>query len=215
MEAYCNELFDNAEANPGDDFFSALTRAEYQGRRLTRQEMLGFANIAFAGGRDTIINTVATIFAYIGRHPESLAFLREDPKRIPIACEELVRFATPLTHIGRLCPVATEVHGVKVEADRLISLGWASANFDETVFDDPETVKLDRKPNPHIAFGNGIHNCLGAPHARLIVRSLLKKLCELTSSIEILEAKPKIEREAAYERHNAYHTLRVKFMTKE
>ncbi|MFC7336630.1 cytochrome P450 [Haloferula chungangensis] len=209
MEAYCNELFDKAEANPGDDFFSALTRAEFQGRKLTRQEMLGFANIAFAGGRDTIINTVATIIAYIGRNPEALDFLREDPKRIPVATEELIRFATPLTHIGRLCPAATDVHGVKVEANKLISLGWASANFDETVFDDPETVKLDRKPNPHIAFGNGIHNCLGAPHARLIVRSLLKKLCELTSSITILEAKPKIEREAAYERHNAYHELRV------
>ena len=209
MEAYCNELFDKAEANPGDDFFSALTRAKFQGRPLTRQEMLGFANIAFAGGRDTIINTVATIIAYIGRNPEALDFLREDPKRIPVACEELIRFATPLTHIGRLCPVATDVHGVKVEADKLISLGWASANFDETVFEDPETVKLDRKPNPHIAFGNGIHNCLGAPHARLIVRSLLKKLCELTSSITIVEAKPKIEREAAYERHNAYHKLLV------
>jgi cytochrome P450 len=209
MEAYCHELFDKAEANPGEDFFSALTQARFQGRPLTREEMLGYAGIAFAGGRDTIINTVATTFAHFARHPEDLERLREDPKLIITAGEELIRFTTPLTHIGRLCPVATDVHGVKVEADKLISLGWASANFDETVFEKPEEVNIERKPNPHIAFGNGIHNCLGAPHARLLLRTLIKKLAEHVSLMNIVEEHPKIEREADYERHNAYHLLRV------
>ena len=123
----------------------------------------------------------------------------------------MIRYATPLTHIGRLCPVDTQAYGVPVKAGDLISLCWASANFDESVFENPETVKLDRVPNPHIAFGNGIHNCLGAPHARLIVRTLIEKLCEMTTGIEVVSQKRNIEREAAYERANAYEMLTVRF----
>ncbi len=210
MEAYTNELFDRAEANPGDDFFSALVQAEFRGRKLTREEMQGYANIAFAGGRDTVINTISTIIAYLASNPEDLAKLRANPKQIKLATEEFFRFASPITHIGRMCPVDTDVHGETVKAGDLISLNWASANFDETVFDDPEAIQLDRKPNPHIAFGSGAHLCLGAAHARLIVRSLLKALCERTSTLSLISDKPKYEKEAHYERHNAYHELHVK-----
>ncbi len=209
MERYSNELFDKAEANPGDDFFSALTQAEFQGRKLTRKEMLGYANIAFAGGRDTIINSISTIVGYLARNPDSLVALREKPELLTTATEEMIRYATPITHIGRLCPVDTDVHGHTVKADNLISLNWASANFDETVFKNPEEVQLDRKPNPHLAFGAGIHNCLGAAHARLIVKTLLRKLSELSESITLVAAERKVEKEADYERENAYDSLTV------
>lgn len=214
MEAYSNELFDKAEANPGDDFFSALTRASFDGRPLTRREMLGYANIAFAAGRDTIINTVATILAYFAAHPTSLDELRGEPKKIVVAGEELIRYATPITHIGRLCPVDTDVYGVPVKADHLISLCWASANFDETVFENPETVQLDRKPNPHIAFGQGIHNCMGAAHARLIVRTLLTKLSELASDVTLISETRHLEVEADYTRANAYDELTVNIVAR-
>lgn len=214
MEAYTNSLFDRALAEPGDDFFSALTQATFEGRPLTREEMQGFANIAFAGGRDTVINTVSTVIDYIAGHPEALDRLRDDPKLVLTATEELFRYASPITHIGRMCPVDTDVHGIKVEAGNLISLCWASANFDETVFENPEEVRLDRKPNPHIAFGNGTHNCLGAAHARLIVRTLLRKLCELTSGIEKISGHRKLEKEADYERANAFHSLTVRLLPK-
>ena len=104
----------------------------------------------------------------------------------------------------------TNVHGTEVKAGSLVSLNWAAANFDESVFENPEKVNIERKPNPHIAFGNGAHNCLGAPHARLLVRTLLKKLSEMTSSVTVIEAERKVEKEADYERANAYHTLTVK-----
>lgn len=210
MEAYTNSLFDQAEANPGDDFFSALTQATYEDRPLTRDEMQGYANIAFAGGRDTIINTVSTIFGYLGEHPEALAAIRENPKTVITATEELIRFASPVTHLGRMCPVNTDVHGTEVKAGNLVSLNWAAANFDESVFENPEEVNIERKLNPHIAFGNGAHNCLGAPHARLLVRTLLTKLSEMASSVTVIEAEGKIEKEGSYERANAYHTLTVK-----
>jgi cytochrome P450 len=211
LEDYLHAQFDKAEANPGEDFFSALTKAEYQGRPLTRDEMMGFANLAFAGGRDTIIHSISSIIAYLSEHPETLDYLREDPRRIVHAGEEFFRVFMPLTHIGRVCPVKTDVQGMPVEPNGRVSLGWASANFDETVFDEPEKIQLDRKPNPHISFGFGKHLCLGAPHARLIVRALLRILAEQVSGITVLDAQRHIEKEAKYERANGFDALTVSF----
>jgi cytochrome P450 len=171
---------------------------------------MGFANLTFAGGRDTIIHSISAIIAYLGRNPAALEYLREDPRHLVHAGEEFFRVFMPLTHIGRVCPVDTNVHGVPVKAGGRVSLGWASANFDETVFDAPEEIRLDRKPNPHISFGFGTHLCLGAPHARLIVRSLLQALTGRVASIAVLEAKEHIENEERYQRSNGYESLTVR-----
>jgi cytochrome P450 len=120
----------------------------------------------------------------------------------------------PLTHIGRVCPVETDVHGVRVPVGGRVSLAWASANFDETVFDAPHEVRLDRKPNPHISFGFGAHLCMGAPHARLIVRSLLQALVDRVAVITVLDAQEHIEHEARYERANGFDRLQVKFQSR-
>ncbi len=209
LENYLEEQFDRALAHPGEDFFSALTKASYQGRALTREEMMGFANLTFAGGRDTVIHTISCIMAHLAAHPEALDFLREDPKRIATATEEFFRVITPLTHIGRVCPVKTDVHGVTVEPKGRVSLCWASANQDETVFESPHEVRLDRKPNPHIAFGAGAHFCLGAAHARLIVKTLLQQLCARVATITVLQAKEHVEKESQYRRSVGYESLTV------
>lgn len=211
LEDYLHAQFDRAEAHPGEDLFSALTQATYRGRRLTREEMMGFGNLVFAGGRDTIIHSISSIIAHLGRNPADLDYLREDPRRIVLAGEEFFRVFMPLTHIGRVCPADTNVHGVPVKAGGRVSLAWASANFDETVFDASEEIRLDRKPNPHLSFGFGAHLCLGAPHARLIVRSLLEALTERVAEIKVLEAREHIEHEARYERWNGYDSLTVAF----
>jgi cytochrome P450 len=210
LEDYLRAKFDAATANPGDDFFSALTRATYRGRPLTRDEMMGFANLTFAGGRDTIIHTLANILAHLGMNPAALTFLREDPRRITHAAEEFFRYFMPLTHIGRVCPAGAEVHGETVPPDGRASLAWASANFDETVFDAPHEVRLDRRPNPHLSFGFGPHLCLGAPHARLIMRTFLQALIERVASVEVLSAEEHVEREGAYQRINGYDSLSVR-----
>lgn len=209
LETYLQEQFDRAAANPGEDFFSALTKATFRGRPLTREEMMGFGNLTFAGGRDTIIHTVSSVVAYFGRHPEALDFLRQDPARIVHAGEEFFRVITPLTHIGRVCPVETDVHGVTVKPGGRVSLCWASANQDESAFETPGEVRLDRKPNPHLAFGFGAHLCLGAAHARLLLRTLLQKLTERVASITVLEAKERTEDEARYQRVVGYESLTV------
>lgn len=207
LEDYLTAQFDLAKENPGTDFFSALIQAQFRGRSLTRSEMMGYANLAFAGGRDTIIHSISNVINYLGHHPDALAFLKANPKNIIHASEEVFRAFMPLTHIGRVCPEKTDVHGVSVPAQGRVSLCWSSANFDETVFDSPHEVQLDRKPNPHVSFGFGAHLCLGAPHARLIIRTLLQLLSERISKITILESTPHVEREAAYERTNGFDRL--------
>lgn len=116
----------------------------------------------------------------------------------------------PLTHIGRVCPVETDVHGVNVKAGDRVSLCWASANQDDTVFESPEEVRLDRRPNPHLSFGFGAHLCLGAAHARLLLRTLLLKCAQHVADIKVLSAAERIEKTAGYERQLGYESLSVK-----
>jgi len=151
------------------------------------------------------------VIAYLSEHPEALEYLREDPARIVLASEEFFRVFMPLTHIGRVCPVETDVHGVTVRPGGRVSLCWASANQDETVFDSPGEVRLDRKPNPHLSFGFGPHLCLGALHARVLLRTLLLKLTQRVATISILSATERIEKTTGYERQVGYDSLSVRF----
>ena len=213
LEVYLEKRFKQAQQEPdSEDFFSTLiNKAEYQGKKLTWDEAMGFANLTFAGGRDTVIHTISSIFAHFAKHPEGIDFLRENPKKINNATEEFFRVVSPLTHIGRVCPVDTELQpGESVAADDRVSLCWVSANHDEEVFENPNQLKLDRKPNPHIAFGAGHHFCLGAGHARLLVKTLLKKLTEKVSTIDLVEAVKHVETEAEYTREVGFDKLRVK-----
>ncbi len=215
LENYIHAQLDRASAAPGEDFFSALTRATFQGRALKRDEMVGFANLTFAGGRDTVINTVASIVGYLAEHPEALDTMRINPKVIALAGEEFVRAISPLTHIGRTCPVDTKVQGLDVKAGERVSLNWASANYDETVFESPEDVRLDRKPNAHVGFGSGPHFCLGAPHARLIIRTVLRELSERVGSIELVRCERNEASAADYRRQVGFKSLEVRMVTRE
>ncbi|MFK7790655.1 MAG: cytochrome P450 [Phycisphaeraceae bacterium] len=212
LEDYLNRRFDQALAEPGDDFFSAMTRTEFDGTPLTREQMLGFGNLAFAGGRDTIINCITEILAHFSEYPEDLERLRGNPGMVRTASEEFVRVISPLTLIGRVCPEQTNVHGVMVQANERIALCWASANFDASVFESPQDMRLDRKPNPHIAYGTGPHNCLGVHHARVLIRTLLKQLAQQVERVEVIKATPNVEEQAEYRRRVGYDLLTLKLV---
>lgn len=211
LEAYLQKMLDRSADNPGDDLFGVLHRARFRGRPLTRDEMMGYAILTFSGGRDTVIHTCTSALAYFAGNPAALAFLREEPKRVVNAAEEFFRMVSPLTHLGRVCPARTEVLGKTVEADERVSLCWASANRDEKAFPEPDEVRLDRKPNPHVAFGAGIHLCIGAPHARLLLRTLLLQCSQRIDSIEILSSTPHLEPEGLMHREVGYDSLKLKF----
>lgn len=210
LERYLNEQFDKAAIHPGDDFYGLLTKAVFQGRPLTRAEQLGFANLMFAGGRDTVIHSIACAIGYLAEHPTAFAALRADPDRIVLASEEFFRVSMPLTHIGRVCPVDTDVHGITVKAGDRASLCWASANLDETVFPAADEVHLDRRPNPHVSFGFGAHLCLGAAHARTVMRTLLARLCTRVERIELIAKVDRVEHTPAYDRPLGYESLIVR-----
>jgi cytochrome P450 len=209
MENYNRMMFEKAKENPGEDFYSALNQADIDGRPLTDEEKEGFAYLAFAGGRDTIIHTMTGIIAYFAKNPEDLAYLHEHPESINTAAEEFFRLAIPLTHIGRVCPAKTDVQGFEVEAGGRISLTWAAANRDPEIFENPNEVDLERKPNPHVAFGFGHHNCLGAHHARAIMRSFLDQFPKLVSAVQVVSEDPCMESEKDYTRQIGFNHLVV------
>jgi len=215
LEQYLDEKFTQALADePGDDFFSILAHAELKGRRLTKDEMMGYGNLAFAGGRDTVINMVTAVVGYLAEHPDDLVRLRETPKLANTAAEEFARVVSPVGHIGRTCPAGATVAGHTIEPGQRVALTWGAANFDESVFEDPEKIRLDRKPNPHIAYGFGAHTCIGATHARTIIRTLFKVLSEHLERIEFIECTQNREAGPNLDRHAPYDTLTVRFMSR-
>jgi len=170
--------------------------------------------LTFAGGRDTVINAVTNSIAYFAEHPESLERLRKEPELINFAIEELIRYFSPLTQMGRVATEDTQVCQHAVKADSRISLCWASANRDANVFEDANEVVLDRKINPHVAFGFGTHNCLGATHARQIMKVLIHTLISKVKSIRILDYEENIEDLGEFKRKVGYDKINVKFNSK-
>ena len=114
-------------------------------------------------------------------------------------------------HIALSAACVPDVHGFEVQPEGRVSLCWSSANRDPEVFDEPNKTKLDRRPNPHVAFGFGAHLCLGNHHARAIMRGLIRALAKNISTIEIIQADELIERETDYTRMIGYESLRVRF----
>jgi len=120
-----------------------------------------------------------------------------------------VRYFAPLTHMGRVATTDTEVSGCPVAADSRISLGWAAANRDPSVFEKPNEVVIDRKANPHLSFGFGIHKCLGAPHARQVLKVLINTLAKRVKKIKVLDHEDNIEQWGEFDRKVGFHRLQI------
>ncbi|WP_075343010.1 cytochrome P450 [Tenacibaculum agarivorans] len=208
---YLDDKINGARENLGEDLYSVLLQAEVNGKKLTHDEIKGIMILTFAGGRDTVINAVTNTIAYFAEHPKSLQDIKENPDKINKAVEELIRYFSPLTHMGRVATEDAQVCEHAVKNDTRVSLCWASANRDETVFENPNEVNFDRKINPHVAFGFSHHNCLGATHARQIMRTLLRLLSDKVTSIAITDSRENIEEWGEFHRKVGFHELKVKF----
>lgn len=208
---YIDAQIDKAIENPGEDLYSVLLNSEVNGQKLTKEEVKGVMILTFAGGRDTVINALTNSIAYFAEHPQSLARLKEEPAIRGKAVEELIRYFAPLTHMGRVATEDTAVCEHAIKNDSRISLCWASANRDASVFEKPNEVVLDRKVNPHVSFGFSHHNCLGATHARQIMNILVATLSEKVQSIDIIDAKDNIEELGEFKRKVGFDSITVKF----
>jgi cytochrome P450 len=208
---YIDKKIDDSINNPSDDLYSMLLASEVNGKKLTKEEAKGVMILTFAGGRDTVINAVTNSIAYFAEHPESLKRLRSEPEIIGKAVEELVRYFSPLTQMGRVVTEDTQVCEHAIKADSRVSLCWASANRDAAVFENPNDIVLDRKLNPHVGFGFSHHNCLGATHARTILKILVNTLAEKVKSIDIIDYKENIEDLDQFKRKVGFDSIKVKF----
>jgi len=208
---YIDEQIEKAIQKPGEDLYSMLLASEVEGKKLTKEEVKGVMVLTFAGGRDTVINAVTNAIAYLSDHQESLDRFRKEPGIISKAVEEMIRYFSPLTQMGRVVTEDTYVCEHATKADTRVSLCWASANRDATVFENPNEIVIDRKINPHVGFGFSHHNCLGASHARQIMRVLLSALAEKVGNIEVFEYKENIEDLDDFKRKVGYDYLWAKF----
>lgn len=211
---YIDREIERAAKNPTDDLYSLLLASEVSGKKLTKEEVKGVIILTFAGGRDTVINAVTNSIAYFAEHPESLQMLRDQPEITGRAIEELIRYFSPLTHMGRVVTEDAHVCEHAAKANSRVSLCWASANRDAAVFENPNEVVLDRKINPHVGFGFSHHNCLGATHARQILKVLLTTLAEKISTLDILEHEDNIETWGEFDRKVGFEKLEARFNRK-
>jgi cytochrome P450 len=189
--AYLESRLDEAEARWPESLFAHLGRVRFEGRPLTRDEKLGFAHLVFAGGRDTVIRTIAGAIAWMAQHPGDFARIKADPALAVPATEELVRVLSPLTYLGRICPQGGTVAGTPVAPGQRIALCFADANRDPEVFAAPEQFDIDRRPNPHVGFGSGAHSCPGSAHARLLARTVMQVIARRVAVLDVAADAPR------------------------
>jgi cytochrome P450 len=172
---YFNEVLDAREVTRQDDLLSLFLDAEVDGQRLTRNDILDICFLFLIAGLDTVTATLDCMFAFLAQHPEHRQQLVDDPSMIPSAIEELLRWETPVMGVVRASLEDTSLGGCPVKKGDQVMIMIGSANTDEAEFEDADTVRFDREANRHIAFGGGIHRCLGSHLARLELRVALRE----------------------------------------
>jgi cytochrome P450 len=173
--AVLEEVVAARRATREDDFISGFLDAEVDGHRLTDDDVVDIGYLFFLAGLDTVTASLDCMLAYLAQHPEQRQRLVDEPALIPAAIEEMLRWETPVTGVVRMTTADTIVSGCPVAAGTTINLSIGSANTDPTFWADPEKVDFDREGNKHLAFGGGVHRCLGSHLARMELRVALEE----------------------------------------
>jgi cytochrome P450 len=186
LTEFATGLAAERERRPRDDLMTALVQAELDGERLTRAEIAAFLVLLSVAGNDTTRHTTSHGMRALTLYPEQREELMKDLEgRLPVAVEELVRWATPVMTFRRTTTREVELQGQRLQAGEKVVLFYSSANRDETAFDDPWRFDLTREPNRHVGFGGGgPHYCLGASLARTQLRALFGELLRTLPDIE-------------------------------
>lgn len=187
---YIRGLLAERRREPQDDLLTALAQAEEAGDRLSEDETVAMVLLLLIAGHETTVNLISSGTLALLEHPEQMAWLRDDPGRIKPAVEELLRFTNPVeTATERYATEDLELRGAAIRRGELVWAAIASANRDPAQFPDPDRLDLARDPNRHLAFGQGIHFCLGAPLARMegqiAINLLLERLPELRLAVPV------------------------------
>jgi len=160
---YFDDLLDQrADDASTDDIIGHLQTVEMKGRKLTRDELLSYCYLLFLAGLDTTAWAIRSSLWYLAQNPAAQTRLREDPDLIPQAAEEFLRTLSPVQAMARTCKADVELSGQQIKEGERVVLVFGAGNRDPEIYDDPDEIILDRDNNRHLAFGGGIHRCLGS-----------------------------------------------------
>ncbi|MDF3339969.1 cytochrome P450 [Mycolicibacterium septicum] len=185
--AFTMEEIKNRRANPTDDLFSILVNAEVEGQRMTDDEIVMETLLILIGGDETTRHTLSGGVEQLLRHRDQWDALVADPEKLPGAIEEMLRWTSPVKNMCRTLTADTTFHGTELKAGEKIMLMFEAANFDETVFENPDEFRIDRNPNSHLAFGFGTHFCLGNQLARLELRLMVSRLLQRLPDLRLAD----------------------------
>jgi cytochrome P450 len=192
--AYFEELIPKRKADPRDDVLSALVQAEDQGDSLTHGELLAMLLLLLVGGHETTVNLIANGLLALLRNPDQLELLRTENGIEKRAVEELLRYDAPVQYSGRVAKRDIEIGGKHIRAGEGVRMIIGSANRDPQEFDNPDRLDLTRDSHAHVAFGAGVHFCLGAQLARLegqiAISTAVRRLPKLRLATEELRWRP-------------------------
>ena len=182
---YLNNVIVDRRANPKDDLATVIALGKIDGELIPEKEAISYYAITATAGHDTTSSTAAGGLLALIQNPAELAKLKADPSLIPQAIEEMIRWVTPVKHFMRTATEDCELGGKAVKEGDGLALFYWSGNRDAEVFDEPFAFKVDRANNPQVAFGNGIHLCLGLHLARMELRILFTELLSRLESVEL------------------------------
>src|SRR5437870_10815289 len=185
MIDYVSPLVDERLVNPGDDSISVLASGEEAGV-FTRHQVLVNTSLLLLAGHETTINLLCNGTLSFINHPDQWALLKKDPAgAAKLATEECLRYDSPVKSIQRIASEDVEMRGKVLRKDDRVRWFISSANRDPSMFEKPDTFDITRWPNPHVAFGNGVHHCLGATLARVEGQEAFKALAERFPDLEV------------------------------
>ncbi len=191
LTEYFRGVIEERRKEPGSDLISGLIAAEEQGQILSEDEMLTTAMLLLVAGNETTTNLIGNGMLALLRNPDQLRKLRDDPSLIQTAIEELLRYDGPVQATGRVATEDMEIDGHPVKKGQVAFCVLGAANRDPAKFENPDQLDVTRHPNEHVAFGDGIHFCLGAPLARaegqIALRTLLKRFPDLSLETDNLQ----------------------------
>ncbi len=174
--AFTMEVIKQRRAEPTEDLFSVLVNAEVEGQQLSDDEIVMETLLILIGGDETTRHTLSGGTEALLRHRDQWERVVANPDLLTDAIEEMLRWTSPVKNMCRTLTQDIEFHGTELKAGEKIMLMFESANFDETVFEDPDSFRIDRNPNSHMAFGFGTHFCMGNQLARLELKLMLSRV---------------------------------------
>jgi cytochrome P450 family 142 subfamily A polypeptide 1 len=207
--AYAQRVIEDRKSQPRDDLMSVLVHAEVDGDRLDTHSVVQESLLILVGGDETTRHVISGGMYQLLTHPDQQRAVVDDPSKLDLAVEEMLRWVSPIRNMARTATRDVEVRGQTIAEGQKLLLFYPSANRDESVFADPFTFDVERSPNEHVAFGFGSHFCLGNSLARLELKVMFERLIDRLPDLALVDEGEPANRAANFV--SGYETMPVQF----